>query len=160
MDLAAVGAVVRDRRRAGGLSQRQLAHLAGISRATLNYLENDPGSDMGASKLIAVLDVLGLRLGLAPAEPDTDAALVEAALHAHAKSAALTPAALVESIVTGRPPVGQGAALASFLEHASAAALAAAVRLAVAGGEVPAKKAWHHLVAVAGKVGAKRRELD
>ena len=58
MKVSEVGAVVRAYRKATGISQKELAALVGISRATLNYLESGREGEIGASKLLAMLELL------------------------------------------------------------------------------------------------------
>ena len=60
MKVSEVGAVVRAYRKATGISQKELASLVGISRATLNYLESGREGEIGASKLLAMLELLGV----------------------------------------------------------------------------------------------------
>ncbi|MEK9736372.1 MAG: helix-turn-helix transcriptional regulator, partial [Candidatus Nanopelagicales bacterium] len=58
LTVAAVGAVIRAYRKASGLSQKDLAKLGGVSRATLNYLESGrEDMEIGASRLFALLAV-------------------------------------------------------------------------------------------------------
>lgn len=157
MDLAGVGEVVRSARRAAGLSQKDLARLAGISRATLNYLENEPDTDMGAIKLLAVLDVLGITLTLAGPATGPDEEAVDAVLKTLPKRDRLSRAEVVEALVTGRPPVGQETALAKALDHLPIPVVVAAVRLAAGQGEVDAKGAWKHACELARKGGSSRQ---
>ena len=49
------------------LIQGKLAELAGLSRATVDALENARKGDIGVSRLIRILDVLGLELVVRPA---------------------------------------------------------------------------------------------
>ncbi len=49
------------------LTQGRLAELAGLSRATVDALENARKRDIGFSRLIRILDVLGLELVVRPA---------------------------------------------------------------------------------------------
>ena len=62
MNLADIGHIVQSRCRDLGLSQARLAKLAGLSPATINQLETGSLVDLGASKLIALLDLLGVDL--------------------------------------------------------------------------------------------------
>ncbi len=153
-----MGNVVRQARRAAGLSQKELARLAGISRATLNYLENEPDSDMGAIKLLHVLDVLGVRLVLEQPASSADAAAVAAAIGALPRAERIPVPVLVESLITGRQPIGHEAALARFLDQAPMAAVVAAVRLAAAHDGMAPKAAWKHAVLLAAAAGCTRTE--
>lgn len=69
MNLADIGQLVQARREALGLSQARLAQLAGLSRATINQLENGSLVDLGAAKLLALLNLLGLDLAAQPRAP-------------------------------------------------------------------------------------------
>lgn len=152
MELSQVGPLVRAQRKACGLSQKDVARLAGLSRATINYLENDPAMDLGAAKLLVVLRILGITVTARPARPDDDARLLEDALGlagGERTGGAITSGVLVEAIVTGRPPLDHAAALTEVLTATDPAVIVGAVRLATATGEVSAKQAWRHLRALA-----------
>ena len=61
-----VGKLVRERRRALGLRQVDVADRAGLSRSRLLDLENDkPVDGLGFQNLSALLAVLGLQLAIA-----------------------------------------------------------------------------------------------
>lgn len=148
MEVSQLGPLVRAQRKACGLSQKDVARLAGLSRATINYLENDPDVDIGVVKLHAVLKILGLAVAVTPRQPSEDVELVDTALArlgTGSKANAISRDALVEAVVTGRPPLERRGALGRVLAEAPAAVLVAAVRLAVGTGDVSAKEAWRHL---------------
>lgn len=152
MELSQLGPLVRAQRKACGLSQKDVARLAGLSRATINYLENDPDFDIGVVKLLAVLKILGIAVGVAARRPDEDVLLIDAELARRGKASkadAITRDALVEAVVTGRPPIERRGALGQVLAEAPPSVLVAAVRLATATGDVTAKDAWRHLRALA-----------
>lgn len=65
MSMDDLGGVVRGRRKELGLTQPDLADLAGVSVRFLRDLES--GKDtVRLDKLVAVLEILGLRLTVAP----------------------------------------------------------------------------------------------
>jgi transcriptional regulator with XRE-family HTH domain len=64
LDLILLGSQVAELRRKSQLSQTALARKAGISRATLDALENGRARDLGFSKLTKLLAALGLELKL------------------------------------------------------------------------------------------------
>lgn len=104
MDLQQCGQRVREQRLRSGLLQAQLAALTGLSRVTINQLENGTLNDIGYSKLKAVFDVLGLRLGV-----DRKRSMVNGvAMTARSISAnfrePLPPEVLREALLTGRAP--------------------------------------------------------
>ena len=80
LDLSTIGQKVAEQRKNLKLSQSELAHKAGISRATLDALENGRARELGFSKLTKLLAVLGLELKLQSAawqRPTMDELLAE-----------------------------------------------------------------------------------
>jgi HTH-type transcriptional regulator / antitoxin HipB len=64
LDLISIGAQIAEHRKKLKLSQTELARQAGISRATLDALENGRRGELGFAKLIKLLAALGLELKL------------------------------------------------------------------------------------------------
>ena len=62
--LTTIGAQIAKRRKAFKLSQAELSHKAGVSRATLDALENGRAGELGFSKVTRLLAALGLELQL------------------------------------------------------------------------------------------------
>ncbi len=60
------GAAVRDARTARGLTQSRLAEMAGLSRVTVNQIENGAASDIGVKKMTKLMALVGLSLAAAP----------------------------------------------------------------------------------------------
>jgi transcriptional regulator with XRE-family HTH domain len=80
-DLIAIGGRIAERRKELKLSQTVLSRKAGISRATLDALENGRTGELGFSKLTRLLAAIGLELKLQPASsprPTLDDLLREA----------------------------------------------------------------------------------
>ena len=69
LTLLGMGTEVATRRKAARLSQTELARKAGISRATLDALENGRSGELGFSKISKILAVLGLELRVQDAKP-------------------------------------------------------------------------------------------
>lgn len=67
MRLPEIGLRIRQARAARGMTQAMLAAEAGVSRATLNELENGVLKDLGIAKVIALARVVGLRIEAMPA---------------------------------------------------------------------------------------------
>jgi len=67
LDLTTIGRKVADERKGLGLSQSELARQAGVSRATLEALENGRARELGFSRLTRLLEALRLELRLQPA---------------------------------------------------------------------------------------------
>jgi transcriptional regulator with XRE-family HTH domain len=70
VDLLTVGRKIAERRKTLKLSQAELARKSGLSRATLDALENGRAGELGFSKLTRLLTALGLELTLQTARPE------------------------------------------------------------------------------------------
>ena len=64
MDLVSLGKEIARNRKKRKLSQAALSRQAGISRATLDALENGRAGELGFSKIARLLAALGLELTL------------------------------------------------------------------------------------------------
>jgi transcriptional regulator with XRE-family HTH domain len=62
LDLVSVGGRIAERRKSLKLSQAELSRKAGVSRATLDALENGRAGELGFSKIVKLLAALGLEL--------------------------------------------------------------------------------------------------
>ena len=67
MDLISLGSQIAQSRKSLKLSQAALSRKAGVSRATLDALENGRAGELGFSKLTKLLAAVGLELKLQPA---------------------------------------------------------------------------------------------
>jgi transcriptional regulator with XRE-family HTH domain len=67
LDLISLGDRIAERRKSLKLSQAELAGKAGVSRATLDALENGRAGELGYSRITRLLTALGLELTLQPA---------------------------------------------------------------------------------------------
>ncbi len=61
-----LGALIKDLRKAAGLSQSQLAEQHGMSRATISGIENNTIPEVGIRKVAAILESLGYELTATP----------------------------------------------------------------------------------------------
>ncbi|MGH9931438.1 MAG: helix-turn-helix domain-containing protein, partial [Pyrinomonadaceae bacterium] len=102
------------------LTQAQLATGAGITRTTLNQLENGAVGDLGVRKILAVLDQLGLELSVQPvADPSARDYLRIAATTASVSfKDPLTEQELLRAMLTGKIPVGRRPHFRMLLEEA------------------------------------------
>ena len=64
LDLISIGGHIAERRKSLKLTQAELARKAGVSRATLDSLENGRAGELGFSKVARLLAALGLELTL------------------------------------------------------------------------------------------------
>jgi transcriptional regulator with XRE-family HTH domain len=67
LNLVSLGSQIADRRHTLKLSQAELSRKAGLSRATLDALENGRAAEVGYSKITRLLAALGLELTVQPA---------------------------------------------------------------------------------------------
>ena len=64
LDLISIGKRIAERRKTLKLSQAELSRKAGVSRATVDALENGRTGELGFSKVTKLLAALGLELAL------------------------------------------------------------------------------------------------
>jgi transcriptional regulator with XRE-family HTH domain len=67
--LKEIGRRIASARKENRLTQLELATRAGVSRPTIDLLENGRATEIGYSKLTRILAVLGLELRLQPVSP-------------------------------------------------------------------------------------------
>jgi len=66
MRLNEIGLLLKEARKAAGLSQAELATPLGMSRATVSAIESGRCEEIGATKLAALLERVGLELTAGP----------------------------------------------------------------------------------------------
>jgi transcriptional regulator with XRE-family HTH domain len=66
MRLTEIGLQLKEARRAAGISQAELAAPLGMSRATVSAIESGRCEEIGATKLAALLERVGLELSAGP----------------------------------------------------------------------------------------------
>jgi len=145
MNLTDIGQQVQARRQALGLSQARLAALCGLSRATVNQLENGSLADLGAAKLIALLDLLGIRLDVGASCGFKHALQLVSQTASVSYRSALQPAALAAALADGVLPVRITPQVATLLDEAPLALIVAAVEEVAKTAGVPPKRLWKHL---------------
>ncbi len=69
MDLQTLGKTIASLRQQNGVSQLKMAEHLGISRATINALENGRSGDIGIRKVMTILDYLGKELAIRDKSP-------------------------------------------------------------------------------------------
>ncbi|MBY0264955.1 MAG: helix-turn-helix domain-containing protein [Burkholderiales bacterium] len=130
MRLPDIGFRLRQARNDLGLTQAQLARAAGVSRTTLNQLENGLIGDLGVQRLRAILAEVGLALTLVPdsVAPDSSAASPDFIRMAASSASVsyktpLSEDALIRILLTGSVPAALRPHLRSLLDEASPALL-------------------------------------
>jgi transcriptional regulator with XRE-family HTH domain len=68
--LAEIGRLISEARKAKQITQLELASKAGVSRPTIDLLENGRATEIGYSRLTRILAVLGLELRIQPIAPE------------------------------------------------------------------------------------------
>lgn len=147
MNLTDIGHLVQARREALGLSQARLARLAGLSRATINQLENGNLVDLGAAKLMALLDLLGMDLAAQPREPSTHALALLSQTASVSYKQALPPGDLADALVDGALPSALVPQVATLLDEAPLPLIVAGVAEVAERTHTPPKTLWKHLAA-------------
>ena len=106
MSFPEISGEILQRRLAMGLTQAELAARAGLSRATVNAIENDTVPDIGARKLAGLLEVLGARLGVStiPDQRGPDFLKIAATSASVSFRESLTASELRKILLTGRVP--------------------------------------------------------
>lgn len=146
MNILDLGPLIRTRRESLGLSQLHLAKLSGLSRTTINCLEKGALADLGFSKVIVLMEVVGLRL-----EANQPIKLRKAALIMASRTASvsyrekLTPKELGAALASGSIPANRVAHMATLLDEAPASMLVSAIEEVALESSVPAKKIWGHM---------------
>lgn len=157
MKVAAVGSVVRAYRKASGVSQKDLAAMVGVSRATLNYLESGRDLEIGAAKLLAILDLLAIPFHMpAGVERDHDDEVLERAAKAAGGKPKLVRKVVVEALATGTAPTGFEKPLLALLDGTSEPDVLAVVRAVSASSGQPPKAIWRNGRTLATALGSTR----
>jgi transcriptional regulator with XRE-family HTH domain len=146
MNLRELGHLVRARREALGLSQQRLARLSGLSRATINQLENGTLVDLGVSKLADLMDLVGLRLEAGPRKTTPRHALrMASSTSSVSYRTPMGTQQLARALATGELPAELIAHVSTFLDEAPLPLVVSAVEEAARSRGVPPKRVWQHL---------------
>jgi transcriptional regulator with XRE-family HTH domain len=155
--LQELGFEIRQARLERGLTQAQLANAAGLSRTTLNQLENGLFPDLGVRKILAILEELRLDLAVRPVPETRRADFVRMACTTANVSykSALTADELIHALLTGKAPAGKRPHLRTLLDEAAPELLRGLV--GEAGKWTKPGKLEKNLEKIAHDVGATRR---
>lgn len=109
MRLQEFGYVVRKARRARDMTQASLAKTAGLSRTTINQIENGVFPDIGMNKAQGILAPLGLVLQIQPVRRSSRPDYVRMARSSASVSfrEKLSESELVRALLTGKVPVNR-----------------------------------------------------
>lgn len=146
MNLLSIGQLVQRRRQALGLSQARLSKLSGLSRATINQLETGTLVDLGAAKLISLLDLLGVDVD-AHERPHRRNVLNLASQTASVSyKQVLEPNALAAALVSGQLPEQWKPQVATLLDEAPLPIIVGAVEEVASQSSCSPKMLWKHLM--------------
>lgn len=150
MILTGLAKIVRDERSAQGMTQGQLAQLAGLSRATIVDLEAGRVSELGVSKLERLLAILSLSLVVSSEQvssprKQTDPVKLAARTASTSYKLVLTPAQLEDSLATGVIPNDYRAHLSTLINETPAPLLARTVRVVAQHRMIEPKMIWRNL---------------
>jgi len=144
MHLREIGPRVTARRNELQLTQAQLAKLSGLSRLTINQLEGGSLKDLGAAKLLHLLNVLGLDLTLV--DKKRDRGLFKATVVANVSyRRSVTEEELADALATGELSPDLEAPVSALLDDAPVPTVVSAVEEAAEKRGVPPKQVWKHL---------------
>src|SRR5438552_325720 len=120
MKLEDLGHRIRQARTAKDMTQGELAKAAGVSRTTINLLENGLVGDVGLKKAQAILDRLGLSLSIAsaPKTPRPNFLKMASATASVRSKTAISESNLRRMFVTGKVPKEHRAHIRDLLEGA------------------------------------------
>jgi len=118
MRIQELGYEIRKARLARKLTQAQLAQAAGLSRTTLNQLENGLFPDLGVKKVRAILEPLGLTISVQPAPRRQDFIAMACTTASVSFRSVLTEDELIHALLTGKIPSGKRPHLGVLLEEA------------------------------------------
>lgn len=144
MNLTQIGGAIHSKRVEAGLLQEQVAKFAGLSRVTINQLENGTLKDLGYTKLKAVMDVLGLDMETVQSSGLKSALAVAARSISTSYRDVMTPEMLSMILRSGTAPDQFQPHLMALLDETPLPVVVKAVAEA-ATSDVPAKKIMKHL---------------
>ena len=146
MNLQSIGQLVQRRRLALGLSQARLAKLSGLSRATINQLETGALVDLGASKLIGLLDLLGLELDASQRPLRRNSLTLASRTASVSYKQVLAPQTLANALLSGELPTSFKPHVATLLDEAPLPIIVSALEEVALQSSCSTKTLWKHLV--------------
>jgi transcriptional regulator with XRE-family HTH domain len=147
MNLADIGHLVHTRRTALGLSQARLAALSGLSRVTINQLENGALVDLGIAKLISLLDLVGINLDAGTRKGHMHALESVSQTASVSYKTVLEPETFAAALIDGALPARITAHVATMLDEAPLSLIVAAVEEVAIKSNLAPKLLWKNLIA-------------
>ena len=145
MQLTEIGDLVQARRVALGLSQERLASLARLSRVTVNQLERGTLRDLGVTKLMGLLSLLGIEISAQARPPKANGLFMAAVTSSVSHREAIDQNVLAKALGSGVMPLEFRAQIGALLGEAPLEILVKAVEEAAQREHVTPKKIWGHV---------------
>ena len=147
MNLADIGLLVQTRREALGLSQARLARLSGLSRATINQLENGGLVDLGTHRLLGLLQLLGMDLTAQTRKPQPQALALLSQTASVSYKTALMPDALAQALASGDLPDALVAQVSTLIDEAPLPLIVSGIEEVAQRTQTTPKALWKNLTA-------------
>jgi len=144
VNLAEIGGQVQVKRIQAGLLQNQLAKLSGLSRVTINQLENGKLNDLGYAKLKVILDLVGLHINTRHVSSSSSALVIAARNISTSYKEIVTATDLTDMLRSGEAPERFHAHLMALLDETPLPIVVRAIAEA-ATPEAPTQKIMKHL---------------
>ena len=145
MNLKDIASLIQARREALGLSQERMARLCGLSRATINQLENGTLVDLGAAKLLALMGLLGIDLKAQRKPPLANALALLSQTGSVSYRQPLKAAELSRALVQGTLPPAITPHVATLLDEAPLPLILATIEQVAHRTHTPPELLWKHL---------------
>lgn len=149
MNLAELGSQIQAKRIQAGFSQNQLAKLSGLSRVTINKLENGKLTDLGYAKLKIILDLVGLHVNTHSTAGSSSALMIAARNISTSYKEVVTATQLTDMLRTGEAPERFHAHMMALLDETPLPIVVRAIAEA-ATPQAPAQQIMKHLSRWAG----------
>lgn len=149
MQLREVGMHVHEKRKELGITQAQLAKLAGLSRTTVNQLESGALEDLGYSKLSQLLGMLGLSFDAKQRVKKSPALKMAAQTASTSYKKILTSEALKNILKSGVVPDDFKPHMMTLLDETPLQLVISAIHEAALETNTPTKSVMKHVAAMA-----------
>ena len=156
MQLREVGMHVHEKRKEFGISQAQLAKLAGLSRTTINQLENGVLEDLGYTKLNHVMGLLGMIFDASDRVKKSPALTTAARAASTSYTKLLNAETLKHILQSGVVPEDFKPHVMTLLDETPVPLVLSAIREASVETNTPAKTVMKHVAAMAKSLHAHR----
>lgn len=156
MQLREVGMHVHEKRKEFGISQAQLAKLAGLSRTTINQLETGVLEDLGYTKLNHVMGLLGMSFDASDRVKKSPALTTAARAASTSYTKLLNAETLKHILQSGVVPEDFKPHVMTLLDETPVPLVLSAIREASVETNTPAKTVMKHVAAMAKSLHAHR----